>query len=131
MIGTPYGQRSRPAGDVVQGKGHSGRILEFGQDINELWAGAECFFQVIGVHAVIIGGDGDIFGAVGIPGLKRAQVGGGFDQDTVSAVDKDLARSDRGPAESRSDQNIIGRHLDAVTLACGGRSFRAGAVPFG
>ena len=54
--------------------------------------GFQSLCQGIHAHAIFVQGYGHVLGAIDVPGLDGAQVGGAPGDDLVAGVDKDAAR---------------------------------------
>lgn len=67
---------------------HPSRILKVREDIHELRPGAQRLLQSLGLKSVVIDGNGDVFGAINIESLQRAQVGRRLDQQAVTWIDQ-------------------------------------------
>ena len=93
---------------------HARRILEVGQHVHELRTGAEAGIELLGEQTIIVDGHGDILRAVDIECLQGAQVGGGFDQDAVAAVDQQFADQIERLLRTGSDEHILGTGHNAV-----------------
>jgi hypothetical protein len=74
-----------------QRQGDTRGILEIWQDIDKLRTSPQGLLEVIGIHTLLVKGDGDVFCPIGVPGLQRSQVSRLLNQDMISGINEDLA----------------------------------------
>src|SRR6476646_11310583 len=84
------------ASSARKGEGCASGVLEVGEDIHELGAGAQGSLQLVGDHAMGVCAHGDVLGTVGVPGLQSAQVGRRFGEDAVAGIYEDFAQKVEG-----------------------------------
>ncbi len=70
-------------------------------------AAAQSLFQRVGVHTVLVHGNGDVFCPVSAPGLQSAQVGGRLDQNVIAGIDQDFPEQIQRLLGTRGDQDIV------------------------
>ncbi len=98
----------------LQAEGGPARVLEIGQNVNELRSDTQRFFKLVHDHPVFVGRYRDILCAIGIPGLKRSQVGGQFDHDVVTLIDEQPSEQIERLLRAGGDQDIISSDVDAI-----------------
>jgi len=113
-----------------QRHGNTGWILEIWQDVYKFWSGAQCFFQCICPHSIVVGFHRDIFRPVGVPGLQGAQVGGSFHQDAVTAVDEDFTQQVQCLLGAGCDLYVFGGNSDPHGIGVPGDHFPEGFISF-
>ena len=99
---------------AFQAEGGAARVLKIGQDIDEFRSDAQRFFKLIHDHPVFVGRDGNVLRAVGIPGLKRSQVGGRFDHDMVTLIDEQPSEQIERLLRAGCDEYIFSGDIDTV-----------------
>jgi hypothetical protein len=73
------------------GQSRAARVLEVGQHVHELRPRPQWFLQHIGAQAVVVTGNTDVFRAIHVEGLERAQIRRRLDQHAIARVDEQLA----------------------------------------
>ncbi|OQA38150.1 MAG: hypothetical protein BWY52_03295 [Chloroflexi bacterium ADurb.Bin325] len=98
----------------LQRQGRAARILEVGQDIDELGPDAQRALQQLRAQPVVVLRHRDIVGLVGVPRLQRAQIGRLLYQHPVAGVDQHLADQIQRLLSAAGDQHVARLGPDAV-----------------
>ena len=64
-------------------------------------------FEILGAHPLFIDIDRQVFGLVGIPGLKRPEIGWTLDQYMIAGVEENLADEIECLLRSARDQDVV------------------------
>ena len=93
----------------LQAPGAPGRVLEVGHDVDELRpARAGAALELLGDHALVVGGDLDEARLVGLEGVDGADVGGALAQHLVALVEEELAGQVEALLRAGGDDDLRG-----------------------
>src|ERR1017187_1156508 len=109
-------------------QGGSGRVLKVGQHVHELGAETQRLFEQVGAETVFVDRDGNIFRAVHVESLQRAEISRRFHQHAISGIDKQLADQVERLLRAGSDQDVLHLRLDPVARHVVRNQFAQGRV---